>query len=170
MSKTKKKSKKLKARKVCSKAAKDKENAEIRRELIQFNEQAELDKNRQEADVKEALQINESTLMDEFETSLSSNEPIRELFTPKNIKFKTQLTEEQRAAVAILYHAYSVMKARGIVLDSLKFVLDEYIDFGVSIDRKGREEYVDAHKAYMQHQNQNPQMNSNIDNMNTMKM
>lgn len=104
------------------------------------------------SDVTQDTLIQEKSLLEDFETQLSSNEPIRELFNSKNVKFKTELTQEQRSAVSILYQTYRKLLLKGFDLPALKFVLDEYIDFGVSIDRKGRSEYVDAHKSYLQQQ------------------
>ena len=91
------------------------------------------------------------------------------MFNAKNIKFKTQITEEQRSAVSVLYHAYRLCLKYGIEFDGLKYVLDEFIDFGVSIDRKGRDEYVDAHKSSLFNQQQqqlnNQQGNNSVSNM-----
>ena len=138
-------------------------------EIMALSRDEELEKLRSEADAKE--KSGEMSIMEEFEQSFSSNEPIRELFTAKNIKYKTQLTDEQRAAVSILYDTYKTLLTYGINVISLKNVLDEYIDFGVSVDRKGRAEYVEAHRSYMQQQNAqlNQQMN-NPNNLNNMKM
>jgi hypothetical protein len=119
------------------------------------------------AEVVSALNTSEKVISDDFDIELSSNEPIRELFTPKNVRFKTQLTEEQRGAVSILYHAYMQAIERGINYSGLKQVLDQYIDFGVSVDRKSREEYVESHKSQMMNQMMQNQMNkpNNIENM-----
>lgn len=92
------------------------------------------------------------TILDRFNEEYNSNEPIRELLSGRNVRFKTQLTDEQRSAVSILYHAYRVCLKRGIKFDGLKYVLDEYIDFGVSLDRKSREEFVQAHQQQLQNQ------------------
>jgi hypothetical protein len=128
----------------------------INNQIVAQLEQERLNKMRRDEDKRESGQ--DKLLIEDFESQLSSNEPIRELLTAKNIKFKTQLTEEQRSAVAVLYHAYRLCCMYGIAFDGLKFVLDEYIDFGVSVDRKGRAEYVDAHKSSQQSQMQNQQM------------
>lgn len=95
---------------------------------------------------------NEKTMLDRMGDEFSSQEPIRELFSSKNIRFKTQLTEEQRSAVAILYHAYRLCEKYSIKFDGLKFVLDEYIDFGVSVDRKSRDEFVKSTQQQIQNQ------------------
>lgn len=113
----------------------------------------------------------EKTIIDDFDQQLSSNEPIRELTTGKNIKFKTELSEEQRGSVSILYHAYRVLKLNGVDFDGLKYVLDEYIDFGVSVDRKGRTEFVEAQKINnTANQNPNNQNNGVNNQMNNMRM
>jgi hypothetical protein len=106
--------------------------------------------------------------MEDFDAQLSSNEPIRELFTAKNIKFKTEVTQEQRSSISILYHAYFEGLRRGFNLTALHEVLDQFVDFGVPVERKGRLEYVDAHKAAvqaMQMQNQMMMQKSSMENM-----
>lgn len=123
------------------------------------------DKERAEADLLDKSSSDEKTLLEEFETQFSSNEPIRELFTGKNVKFKTQLSEEQRSAVSVLYHAYRLCLKYKIEFDGLKYVLDEYIDFGVSIDRKGRMEYVEAHKSQQLQNQMQQQQQSQINNL-----
>jgi hypothetical protein len=108
----------------------------------------------------------EPSIIEEFETQLTSNEPNRELVSGKNIKFKTQITEEQRGAISILLHAYKLCLKYGINFDGLKYVLDEFIDFGASVDRKSRNEFVDAQKAQMlQQQLQNQQHNNQVQNL-----
>ena len=131
-------------------------NKEIQHEI----DSEQLNKDRTAQELKEEIFSKDSSIIDDFEQQISSNEPIRELFTPKNIKFKSQLTEEQRNAVSILYHAYKTLYEKwGIHFEGLKFVLDEYIDFGVSVDRQGRSEYVDAHKSQMLAQQMQNQSN-----------
>lgn len=138
------------------------------KEMRQFFESETLRKEREKADLADIpSEPDDKLLLEEFETQFSSNEPIRELLTAKNIRYKTQLTEEQRSAVAVLYHAYRLCLKYGVEFDGLKFVLDEYIDFGVSIDRKGRLEYVEAHKAQQQ---QLQQQSQGMNQMNNMKM
>jgi len=135
-------------------------------EIRELLEEQQLEEQRKIAESKESAELNnESLLTDEFETQLSSNEPIRELFTAKNIKYKTELTDEQRSAVAILYDTYKTLLSYGINVLSLKYVLDEYIDFGVSVGRKGRSEYVEAHKSAMQQQNQQNAIPNQMSNM-----
>jgi hypothetical protein len=153
----------MKKKKTISKTAKRRELQKLNAQLHTQFVQSEIEKEREVADKKDALQIaqHEKSVIDDFETQLTSNEPIRELFNQKNIKFKTQITEEQRNAVSILYHAYLLCKSYSMHFEGLKFVLDEYIDFGVSIDRQGRSEYVDAHKATIPANNQNNQNNQN---------
>lgn len=92
----------------------------------------------------------DNLIHDDYNFDLSSNEPIRELFTPKNVKFKTQVTEEQRGAISILLSVYFRCKNLGIDFSGLKNVLDEFIDFGVSLDRKSRGEFVESQKSQMQ--------------------
>jgi len=123
---------------------------EKKRMIADREEQEKANKQKESVKQENIIPVNEKLLTDDFETQFSTNEPIRELFTPKNIKFKTELSEEQRGAVAILYQTYMQCVNYGIDFSGLKDVLDEYIDFGVSVDRKGRTEYVEAHKSAMQ--------------------
>lgn len=113
--------------------------------------QREHDSQREVIDKKENM--NEKLLHEDFDTELSSNEPVRELFSGKNVRFKTQVTEEQRNALSILYHAYEQCQQRGIQFNGLKSLLDDFVDFGVSLDRKSRTEYVDAHRSQLANQN-----------------
>ena len=162
----------MKNKKMKNKNKKDKvlkgTNAVILSQLENIKRESERDK----IDVNEQSPLipsNEKSLIDDFETQLSGNEPLRELFSGKNVRFKTQLTEEQRGAVSVLYHAWKQCTLRGISFDGLKDVLDEYIDFGVSMDRKSREEFVEAQKSY--NTNQNMMNQQGIPNqMNNMKM
>lgn len=137
-------------------------------DIIKEIEQEDLNKQRDILD-KQEIGVIDKPISDDFDLELSSNEPNRELFTAKNIRFKTQLTEEQRGAVSILYHAYEQCVLRGINFSGLKHVLDEYIDFGVSVDRKSRSEFVDAQKAQVYNQQQN-MLNQNKTNMENMKV
>ena len=150
----------------------DKLELDKKRKIIDDKEKFIEDNRNHLASEQQALK-SESLLIEDFETQLSSNEPIRELLNAKNIKFKTELTEEQRGAISILYHAYKTCVKYGIDFYALKNVLDEYIDFGVSIDRKGRTEYVEAHRSNLQNQfNQQQGMGQNgvPQQMNNMKM
>lgn len=116
----------------------------------------------------ELSQIDEKLMHEEFDMQVSSNEPVRDLFSPKNIRFKTQITEEQRGALSVLYHAYRRALAIGVNFDGLKNVLDEFIDFGVSLDRKSRNEFVDAHKAQLSEMQR--KLEQQLNNPNEMKI
>ena len=148
---------------------KKKNTTKVRRELQKINakahaklEQLYIERDRLKADKKEQKELekfdaelnkekkifsNDSSLLDDFDAQLDSDNPSKELFTNKNVRFKTELSDEQRSAVSILYHFYRGLKDRGIEHNNLKYVLDEYIDFGVSLDRKSRTEYVESQKA-----------------------
>lgn len=116
------------------------------------------------------LEKNEKLLHDDFETELSSNEPIRELLSSRNVRFKTEVTEEQRSALSILYHAYEQCEKRGIEFEALKSLLDDFVDFGVSLDRKSRQEYVEAHKAQLSAMEAAKQQQGQQHNMENMKI
>lgn len=91
--------------------------------------------------------FNEPLLTSDFEENFTTNEPVRELTTGKNIKFKTEVTIEERSMISILYNTYFQFKnIWGIELSSLKGVLNEWVDFGASVERKSRDEFVKAHQ------------------------
>lgn len=92
------------------------------------------------------------SIVDRMNDEFSSNESVRELFSGKNIRFKTQITEEQRSAITILYGAYKHITSVGIQFSGLKDLLDEFIDFGVPLDRKSRDEFVKASQQNIQNQ------------------
>lgn len=105
------------------------------------------------ADSEEKRLNQESLLTNDFEESFTSNEPLRDIFSSKNIKFKTELSEEQRSAISILYDTYMEFLSKwNINITSLKNVLDQYVDFGASVGRKSRGEFVQAHQAWAQAQ------------------
>lgn len=161
-------------KKKLSKTAQKRELQKLNRQIHVNAEQRELNKERKIIDDSESKLINDlqnsKTLMDDFDTQLSSNEPERELVTGKNIKFKTELNEEQRCAISILYDSYMEFLERwNIDITALKRVLDEYVDFGASLGRKSRTEFVTARQATAQQnqlQNQN-NMQSQISNIKT---
>lgn len=129
-----------------------KKNSDYKDDLEYLDEQETADQRRIADAVEKFRQPN---ILEDFETELSSNEPIKELFTGKNIKFKAQLSEEQRNAVIILYTTYyTLLNDYNVDVHSLKDLLSDYVEFSVSLDRKGRSEYVDAHKSLMQQQQQ----------------
>lgn len=140
-------------------------------EAEELEEDRKTEKEREKAKEKETDALNKLTaktstgrsILDDFESTLSSNEPVRELFTGKNIRFKTELTDEQRGAISVLYSVYMQCIRIGIEFDSLKDVLDQYIEFGVSVGRKGREEYSDSLKAL--NTQQTPQQQGQLNNM-----
>lgn len=141
---------------------KNKRQSKITKELQQLSDEP----------MHERTVRDEKSIIDEFETQISANEPVRELWSNKNIKFKTEITEEQRGVISILLDAYQEFKHYNIDLTVLRQVLSEFVDFGVAIDRKGRTEYVEAHKIYNQQNQQSQQQQGNSINnqMNQMKM
>lgn len=129
---------------------------EFHKKFVKDYEESELRKTR-----SQEININipdQKTILDRFSEQISSKEPIRDLFTGSNIKYKTQLTEEQRGALSVLFHSYKLCEKYGIKFDGLKYVLDEYIDFGVSIDRKSRDEFVKSQQAQQQVMQQQKEM------------
>lgn len=112
----------------------------------------------------------DKSLLDRFTEEVSSSEPIRELVNPRNIKLKTEVTDDQRADISRLYYAYLEFERLGIAFDGLRNVLDEFVTFGVSVGRKGRGEFVDAHGREQQQQQMfNPFMYPNANPLQQMK-
>jgi hypothetical protein len=72
---------------------------------------------------------------------------LKELFNSKNIKVKTDLTEDQISIVSRLFLMAHITKR-----PYLHTVLNEFITLRVSKDRKSRTEFVEAHKDRNQQQ------------------
>lgn len=66
----------------------------------------------------------------------------RELYTPSNLEFKTDLKDSEIKAIAVLLSTAEFMKnAYGINVD-VKNLVREFMALRVSLSRKGREELV----------------------------
>lgn len=66
---------------------------------------------------------------------------LKELFTVKNFKTKSQLTADEISIISRLYFMATVTKR-----PYLKNILDEYVTLQISRDRQSRKEFVEAHK------------------------
>ena len=87
------------------------------------------------------------------------------LIDGKDIRFKTELTDEQRGIISSIETSINHFSKKGIDLYvANKFVLT-FIDMGASVDRKSRREVVDALKAkndFLEKQLIAQQQNNNI--------
>jgi len=90
---------------------------------------------------KDVLKIDDSeSVMDLMNQELNQNtESVRELFTEKNIKVKSDLDKHQISIIARL-----MFQAELTGLPELKQILDEFITLRVSKDRLSRQEFVKA--------------------------
>jgi hypothetical protein len=73
---------------------------------------------------------------------------LKELFSNKNIKLKTELTEDQVSIVSRLELMATITKR-----PYLQIVLNEFLTLQVSKERKSRAEFVEAHKDRNQQAN-----------------
>lgn len=84
----------------------------------------------------------DDSVIDLFNKEMNSNqESVRELFTEKNIKVKSDLDKHQISIIARL-----MFQSELTDLPELKQILDEFITLRVSKDRLSRKEFVDAHR------------------------
>jgi hypothetical protein len=134
---------------------------EVRQESINTNKEDNTSSNEN---------VRSRSIIERFNDEINTSEPIRELLSAKNIKFKSELTEEQRGAISILYDTWMYIESIGIPFITLKNVLDQYIDFGVSVGRKGRSEYVEAHKSNLMQQQLQQQSNMMNQGQNNLKI
>jgi hypothetical protein len=106
---------------------------------------------------------------EDFERMLGSNEAIRELVDIKNIKLKTNVSDEQHKIIVMLYGSYKTLLERyNIDFKGLSVILSEFIELSPSIQGKRAEQYVEAHKSIAQ-QLANAKNNDNAIRGNEMK-
>lgn len=86
---------------------------------------------------------------------LSEKQSYDRLIDGKDIRFKTEITDDQRGIISSIETSIEHFGKKNITLFvATKFLLT-YIDMGASLDRKSRKEMVDALKAkvdYLEHQ------------------
>lgn len=91
------------------------------------------------------------SLFADMERIVNNNESIRELVDVKNIRMKTNVTEEQHKYIVILYGAYRTLLSRyAIDFKGLRMVLDEFIEIAPSIEGNRASQFVTAHQAMAQ--------------------
>jgi hypothetical protein len=113
---------------------------------------------------KEETIVNDD-ILENFNMQLSQNEPIKELVNIQNIKLKTNVTDEQRMALVVLNSYYEYSKKLGLELTVLGQILSEFIVLAPSVDGKRSEQFVDAHKAFVQNQQMQQQNNNQLNNV-----
>lgn len=92
------------------------------------------------------------SMLEKINDAINSGESVREMFSSKNIKMKSDLTEDQISAISrLIPFAIRIKKELGITI--LFDCLNEFIELRVSLDRKSRPEYVDIHQRLQQIQN-----------------
>lgn len=169
-------------KKKLSKTAQKKLDQKINVQLRQKYEQKILDEQRIKEDLKDGVHkidandiknFNSKSFMEamkesgidtkndifaDLERVISNNESVKELVDVKNIRMKTNVTDEQHKIIVILYGAYkSLLQRYGIDFKGLRVILDEFIEIAPSISGVRAEQFVDAHKAIAQRQiPQNP--------------
>lgn len=110
----------------------------------------------------------EKSILDELDKKLEKKEAIVHLFDIENVKFKANITEEQRNIIASLMAAYNYAKLLGVSIsemlkqvydfdakininiEAFQFIIKEYVEYSPSLEGKRAEQYVDAHKAQIQ--------------------
>lgn len=106
------------------------------------------------------IDVKSDTFAD-MERMLSNNESIKELVDIKNIRMKTNVTDEQHKIIVILYGAYKALLMQfNIDFRGLREILDQFIEIAPSIDGKRAEQYVEAHQAIAQQNMVNKNMQS----------
>jgi hypothetical protein len=106
------------------------------------------------------IDVKNDTFAD-MERMLSNNESIKELVDIKNIRMKTNVTDEQHKIIVILYGAYKALLMQfNIDFRGLREILDQFIEIAPSINGKRAEQYVEAHQAIAQQNMANKNMQS----------
>lgn len=87
----------------------------------------------------------------DMERMLNNNEAIIQLVDVKNIRMKTNVSDEQHKIIVILYGVYKTLLTRyGIDFKGLRTLLDEFIEIAPSISGQRSEQFVTAHQAMAQ--------------------
>lgn len=183
----------MKKSKKISKTAQLKEDRKINNTILKKFEEQQLKKDREKEDKKDKIkqidltkfnstQLNEalkssgvntssSNVFEDMERMVNNNESIRELVDIKNIRMKTNVTEEQHKIIVILRSSYLTLKYRyNIEFIGLRDILSEFVELSPSIDGKRAEQFVTAHQAVAQAvANANNHGNNQIRETNDMK-
>lgn len=92
-----------------------------------------------------------SSIFADMERIVNNNEPIKELFEIKNIRMKTNVTEEQHHIITILFGSYDTLLNRyHIRFRGLERILNEFIELAPSIDGQRAGQFVEAQQAVAQ--------------------
>lgn len=135
--------------------AKDREMQDVKDKLIHKNMTIKDVNDFNTASLIDALKesgmdASNSTFAD-MERMVNNNESIRELVDTKNIRMKTNVTEEQRNIITILFGSYDTLITRyGIRFRGLERILNEFMEISPSIDGLRTEQFVTAHQAIAQ--------------------
>jgi hypothetical protein len=81
------------------------------------------------------------------ETDISEKQSHDRLIDGQDIRFKTEITYEQRGIISCIETSIKHFKNKNIILYVASNFVLSYIDMGANIDRKSRKEVVEALKA-----------------------
>jgi hypothetical protein len=70
------------------------------------------------------------------------NDAVKEIFTSKNVKVKSDLSSSQISKISRAYYLAKILDMR-----ELESLLDEFVTLRISKDRKSRSEFVEGLKA-----------------------
>ena len=86
-------------------------------------------------------------MSEQQDIDISEKQSYDRLIDGQDIRYKTEITDEQRSIVSCIETSINHFAKKGIILHvATRFVLS-YIDMGASVDRKSRKEVVDALKS-----------------------
>lgn len=74
--------------------------------------------------------------------SSNPNDAVKEIFTSKNVKVKSDLSSSQISKISRAYYLAKILK-----MPELESLLDEFVTLRISKDRKSRSEFVEGLKA-----------------------
>jgi hypothetical protein len=86
-------------------------------------------------------------LNDDEQTDFSEKQAYDRLMDGKDIRWKTEVTDEQRCIIPSIETSIKHFEKKGIKLYVAQNFVLSFIDMGASIDRKSRKETVEALKA-----------------------
>lgn len=86
-------------------------------------------------------------LNDEENYDLSEKQSYDRLMDGQDIRFKTEITHEQRCVIPSIETSIQHFKEKGITLHVAEKFKNSFIDMGASVERKSRKETVEALKA-----------------------
>lgn len=87
------------------------------------------------------------TDINENDIDLSEKQSYDRLIDGRDIRFKTEINQEQRSVIGSIESSIMHFGNKGIVLHVANRFLLTFIDMGASMDRKSRKEIVEALKA-----------------------